>query len=250
MTWWAMVSPVARAIMPTVLRAILFDFNGVLVDDEPLHLELFQQVLAEEGVELSAERYWRRYLHLDDRGCFAAVLADAGREAEPSGLARLVARKASYHRERIRRQGYPFFPGAVPLVEGVAAAGLMLGVVSGALREEVEGALIQEGLRRHFKALITAEDVDEPKPHPDGYRKALQALNSLPPLPERLVHPHEALAIEDSPAGLEAAAAAGLVTLGVAHTYPPAELEPAVAVARSLAELSADDLVARFAAAV
>lgn len=235
---------------PDVLRALLFDFNGVLVDDEALHLDLFQQVLAEEGVSLSAEVYYRRYLHLDDRGCFAAALADGGQEAEPSRLARLIARKASYYRERIRRQGYPFFPGVVPLVEALAAAGLMLGVVSGALREEVEGALAQEGLRQRFKVLVSAEDVTEAKPDPEGYLKALDALNSQPPLPERLIHPHEVLGVEDSPAGLQAAAGAGLVTLGVAHTYPAADLGPATAVAARLADLSIEDLLTRFSAAV
>jgi hypothetical protein len=66
---------------PGVLRAILFDFNGVLVDDEPIHLEVFQRVLAEEGISLSAEDYFARYLGLDDRTCFAAVLGAAGEPA-------------------------------------------------------------------------------------------------------------------------------------------------------------------------
>lgn len=237
-------------MMPFVLRAVLFDFNGVLVDDEPLHLELFQRILGEEGVKLSQEDYFRRYLHLDDKGCFAAALADAGRPVEPARLARLIARKASYYRERVRRQGYPFFAGAVALVEALAAAGLMLGVVSGALREEVEEALGQEGLRERFKVLITAEDVTEGKPDPEGYRKALELLNAQPPLPERLVHPHEVLAVEDSPAGLRAAADTGLVTLGVAHTYPAPELAEADVVVTRLAELAADELITRFAAAI
>src|SRR5262245_12624971 len=126
---------------PKVLRAILFDFNGVLVDDEPIHLEIFQRVLAEEGIALSAEEYYSRYLGLDDRACFAAVLAAAGETATVPRLMRLIARKASYYQERIRRDGYPFFPGAVELVAALTAGGRMLGVVSGALREEVEGAL-------------------------------------------------------------------------------------------------------------
>ena len=86
----------------------------------------------------------------------------------------------------------------------------MLGIVSGALRDEVEGALRQSGLRNLFKVLITAEDVAEGKPDPEGYLRALEALNSTPPLPERLIHPHEVLAVEDSPAGLSAAADIGL----------------------------------------
>jgi beta-phosphoglucomutase len=230
-----------------VLRALLFDFNGILVDDEPLHLEMFQRVLAEEGVTLSREDYYARYLGLDDRGCFAAVLAAAGEPAPLPRLMRLTARKASYYQERIREQGYPFFPGALDFVRGASGAGRMLGVVSGALREEVLGALRQERVLDLFKTLVTAEDVAEGKPDPEGYRRALLALNTLPPLPERLVHPHEVLAIEDSPAGLDAAAGAGLLTLGLAHTYPAASLAQADAVAEGIGNLDLARLERRFA---
>jgi beta-phosphoglucomutase len=221
-----------------VLRAVLFDFNGVLVDDEPLHLEMFQRVLREEGIELTAEDYYARYLGFDDRGCFAAVLAAAGETPTVPRLMRLIARKAAYYQERIRSRGYPFFAGAAELVRELAGSGRMLGVVSGALREEVEGALRQAGLPELFKVLVTAEDVAEGKPDPEGYRRALEGLNALPPLPERLLHPHEVLVIEDSPAGLRAAAEAGLLTLGVAQTYPADELEEADAVADRLAGLT------------
>ncbi|MES1242070.1 MAG: HAD family phosphatase [Acidobacteriota bacterium] len=217
-----------------MIRAILFDFNGVLVDDEPIHLEMFQRVLGEEGIALTAEEYYRDYLGLDDRGCFAAVLQKAGQEPTVPRLMRLIARKASYYQERMRHSGYPFFPGAAELVAELAAAGRMLGIVSGALSEEVESALRQAGLRERFKVLVTAEDVTEGKPDPEGYRRALEGLNSLPPLPERLLHPHEVLAIEDSPAGLAAAGDLGLSTLAVAHTYPPHRLRMADAVAESL----------------
>src|SRR5262249_30989770 len=95
-----------------VVRALLFDFNGVLVDDEPIHLEMFQRVLAEEGLALSVEDYYERYLGLDDRGCFAAVLERAGELATVPRLMRLIARKASYYQERVHERGYPFFAGA------------------------------------------------------------------------------------------------------------------------------------------
>jgi beta-phosphoglucomutase len=221
-----------------VIRAILFDFNGVLVDDEPIHLEMFQRVLDEEGIALTAEDYYRDYLGLDDRGAFAAMLQKAGETPTVPRLMRLIARKASYYQERMRHSSYPFFPGAVELVVELATAGRMLGIVSGALSEEVESALRQAGLRDRFKVLVTAEDVTEGKPDPEGYRRALEGLNSLPPLPERLLHPHEVLAIEDSPAGLSAAADLGLSTLAVAHTYPPHRLTMADAVAESLEEMT------------
>lgn len=226
-----------------MLRAILFDFNGILVDDEPLHCELFQRVLAEEGIALSREDYWAHYLGYDDEGCFAAVYRTAGRDLDPTNLVRLIARKATYYRERIRQDGYPFFAGGFELVREAAQAGVTLGVVSGALREEIEGALEQAAARSLFKLIVAAEDVQRSKPDPEGYRRGVMLLNSEPPLPDRLFHPHEVLAIEDSPAGLNSAREAGLATVGVAQTYRPEELEMADAVVESMAQLNLDRLL-------
>ena len=218
-----------------MLRAILFDFNGVIVDDEPLHLEMFQRVLAEEGISLSEEEYYEKYLGFDDRDCFVGALEAAGESADLGRVMRLITRKSAYYTEVIHRQGFPFFAGAVELVREAAEAGLMLGIVSGALRDEVEGALEQAGLRPFFKLIVTAQDVKKSKPDPEGYRQALEGLSSLPPLPGRLVHPHEVLVIEDSPAGLEAARSLSLTTLAVGQTYPMTELSLADVFVESLA---------------
>ncbi|HSL84014.1 MAG TPA: HAD family phosphatase, partial [Thermoanaerobaculia bacterium] len=158
-------------------------------------------------------------------------------------LMRLIARKSSYYQEAIRREGYPFFPGAAALVRALAGAGLQLGIVSGALREEVEGALAQEGLRGAFKVLVTADDVAASKPDPEGYRRGIEGLNTVPPLPERLLHPHEVLAVEDTPAGLRAARAVGLATFALAHTYPAAELAEADRVAESIGGLTVEEIL-------
>ncbi len=222
-----------------MLRALLFDFNGVLIDDEPLHFRLFRRVLGEEGVDLDETTYYRDYLGCDDRDALRAALAVAGCAPDPMRIARLTARKASYYQAEIRRHGYPYFPGALELVRQAAAAGWTLGVVSGALRDEVEGALERGAVAGLFKTLVTAEDVERGKPDPEGYRRGLEALNAEPPLPARLIHPHEVLAIEDSPAGLAAAIGAGLRTLGVAQSYPREALGGAEEVADSIADLSA-----------
>jgi beta-phosphoglucomutase len=230
-----------------VIRALLFDFNGILVDDEPLHFALFRRVLGEERVELTREDYYSRYLGFDDRDCFAAALAAAGDRCPPERLARLVARKAAYYREEIRRDGYPLFPGGAELAREASAAGLTLALVSGALREEIQGGLEQAGIAALFKQVVSADDVQRSKPDPEGYALALAALNAEPPLPERAIHPHECVAIEDSPAGLEAAATCGIRTLGVGQTYEEASLAHADAFIAKLDGFRLADLVRLFA---
>lgn len=207
-----------------MLRAILFDFNGVLVDDEPVHLQLVGRVLQEEGLEFDTVDYRAEYVGLSDQECFAAYLERSHEASSPLRVQRLVARKARYYQEVMHRRGYPFFPGAIELVEEAYEAGVALGLVSGARREEVDEALAQAALSSRFKVVVTTEDVDRGKPHPEGYRLGLEQLNTLPPLPQRLIHPHEVLAIEDTPRGLRAALSAGLVTLGLAQTFSRAEM--------------------------
>ena len=225
-----------------MLRAILFDFNGVLVDDEPLHLELFQKVLGEEGIELTAEDYYAHYLGFDDRGCLTAALEAAGDRVTTERLSRLIERKARYYQEHVERQGFPVYPGGPELIAEAADAGLMLGIVSGALKAEIEGALKQLGLRSCFKTVVAADDVAESKPHPEGYRRGFDDLNRLAPRPARPFTAGEVLAIEDSPAGLEAAAACGLATLGVAQTYPATKLAVADRVVEAIAGLTLERL--------
>ena len=230
-----------------MLRAILFDFNGVLVDDEPIHFQLVRRVLEEEKLSLATEDYRTEYVGLTDRACFAAAMRRGGVEPDPSAVLRLVARKASYYQNIMRRQGFPFFPGALELVGAASKAGLMLGIVSGALRQEVEEALAQAVLGSRFKLRVTAEDVTRGKPDPEGYRLALKRLNSVPPLPQRLIHPHEVLAIEDSPRGLRAAYSAGLVTLGLAQTFSKGEMATADFVVEGLGGLGFADLQRQYA---
>jgi HAD superfamily hydrolase (TIGR01509 family) len=231
-------------ILP-MLRAILFDFNGVLLDDEGIHCELFRRILAEEGIRLDRERYYRDFVGLDDEAAFGAALREAHGRVDDLLVRRLCARKAAYYQEHFRQNPYSFFPGAAKLVREAAGAGLDLGIVSGALRSEIEPALRQEDLSSCFKVIVAAEDTQSSKPEPDGYVLAMSLLNSRTPLPARLLHPHEVLAIEDTAAGLHAAAAAGLLTLAVTHTQPAGALDVADLVVERLADLTLADLSER-----
>ncbi|MEE2777716.1 MAG: HAD family phosphatase [Acidobacteriota bacterium] len=227
-----------------MLRAILFDFNGVLVDDEPLHQELIRRVLDEECLDVDDELI-AGMIGLDDRTCLGRALEAAGEAPDEIRIIRLVARKGSYYQERIHEDGFEFFPGAVELVRDAHARDITLGLVSSALWGEIESALRQAELFEVFKSIVSAEDVAQPKPSPAPYLRALQDLNALPPLPERLFHPHEVLAVEDTPVGITAAAGAGLATLGVAHTHDAGELSSADAVVQTLMAVKMEDLQAR-----
>lgn len=225
-----------------MLRAIIFDFNGVIVDDEPIHLKLFQQVLAEQGLPLREEDYYRVYIGMDDRECFATVLAEHGRPADSETIAALVRRKAALYQVAIRDH-LTLFPGVAALVRA-AATPYPLAIASGALRAEILIILEQAGLRDAFRAIVSAEDVTRGKPDPEGYEKALAALNAAgvhPPLEAA-----ECLVVEDTVAGIEAAHAAEMSCLAVTNSYPPEALGAAELVVGSLAEVTLARLEALF----
>ncbi len=111
--------------------------------------------------------------------------------------------------------------GAGEIVRAAAAVGLPLGVVTRAERAEVRAALDRAGLGSQFKTLVTGEDVGRELPDPEAFELALMALNAEPPLPERIIHPHEVLAIGSRPDALAAARQAGMQTVAVGRAGDP-----------------------------
>src|SRR5262245_23569874 len=158
------------------IGAVIFDFNGVLVDDEAVHFALFREVLAQEGVTITEQDYHERYLGYDDRGCFAAALRDAGQGAAKARLDELIARKARRY-VVVAEQGLRFFPAAAETL-GAVASRWPVAICSGALRSEIEYALRRMGCLERVSAIISAEDTDKCKPDPEGYRLALAALRA------------------------------------------------------------------------
>lgn len=222
------------------LQAVIFDFNGVIVDDEPLHFELFQQVLAEAGLPLTKEDYQAKYLGYDDCACFAMALRAGGRAAqanEAAFIAQLVARKAARYQRAISKH-CSFFPGAIELTRRLAAQ-WPLAIASGALRSEIETVLARGGIRDCFQAIIAAEDTTRCKPDPEGYCQALAALNARRAL---AIQPGACLVLEDSIAGVAAAKAAGMRCLAITNTYTAEALHQADWVAASLVDCAPEKL--------
>jgi len=204
-----------------VFPATLFDYNGVLVDDEAVHLDAFRDVLGPLGVTLDAEAYVQKYLGYDDVGAFRAVLADAGRAPTDAEIRALVEAKRPYYLSRARG-ALKGFPGASELVRRRALVGPVM-IVSGALRDEIALGLSVLGVSSHVLRIVSAEDTTASKPDPQGYLLGVAALAEHIGAPAA----RRALVIEDSLAGVEAAKAAGLTCLAVGHSYPLDDLRRA-----------------------
>lgn len=215
-----------------MLRAVIFDFNGIIVDDEPIHFELFQKVFAEEGIDLTKDAYYARYLGFDDRGAFNFGYHEHQRELSEAKLAELIERKALYYQQAIRNH-VAIFPGVTKLVADLAAK-LPLAVASGALRREIETILTTAGLIHHFKAIVSAEDVEHGKPEPDVFLKALAALNGQN---GNAIRAGECVVIEDSKEGIKGARRAGMKCLAVTNSHPAELLGEANTIVTSLEEV-------------
>jgi beta-phosphoglucomutase len=218
-------SPARERSRHDMIRAVIFDFNGVLVDDEHVHFELFREILAQEGIALSEEKYHAEYLGYDDRGCFEAALAEAGQDAGPQRIEALIARKAERY-ATVAENGLRFFPG-VPDSLAALADRWPLAICSGALRPEIEFALNRLRVRERVAAIVSAEDTTRCKPDPQGYLLALDALRAQPGGRLADLKASECLVIEDSLAGVASAKAAGMWAIAVAHTYDPDALAEA-----------------------
>jgi beta-phosphoglucomutase len=221
------------------LRAIVFDFDGVLANSEPLHFAAFRDVLASAGIPLTEQDYYSRYLGFDDVGGFTTVGADRGLTWSARDVAGFVADKA-LRLEVLERDIPVLFPEAAATILRTAAA-FPIAIASGALGPEIRRVLARAGLLEHFSAIVSAEDTPASKPAPDPYMRAVALLAERIDGPE--LQPSECVAIEDSRWGLESARAAGLRTVGLTSSYDANELESvAELIIGSLADLNLDDL--------
>lgn len=204
-----------------MIRAVIFDFNGVLLDDEHVHFSLFREVLAPEGVALTQDLYHDKYLGYDDRGCLEAALLDAGKDASPNRVDALIARKAERYFE-VAEEGLNFFPSAAECLAALSKR-WPLAICSGALRPEIVFALKLLHATDQVAAIVSAEDTSRGKPDPEGYLLALAALRKV--LPD--LQADQCLVIEDSLAGIISAKGAGMHAVGVSNTYGVADLADA-----------------------
>lgn len=201
------------------LKAVLFDFNGVILDDERIHQKIIIEMMDREELNFPLEDIQHHCLGRTDRACFQDLFASQDQSLNQFQLRRLLSMKAKAYRQYLESlDTLPLFDGFVELVEELLAAGLKLAIVSGALRAEIKTVLKKTMLEQAFTITVASEDVKKSKPDPAGYQLAIKRLNRK--FSTLDLAPCDCLAIEDSFAGVQAAKLAQIPVVGVAHTFP------------------------------
>ena len=226
-----------------MIQAIIFDFNGVIADDETPHLMCFQQALAEENLFLSTEEYYGAYLGMDERTCTRMLLTERDGACDEVQLARIAARKAELFRVHTLHHKPHLFPGVVEFVN-TAKARYRLAIASGGRRAQIDAALAGTPIERDFEVIVAAEDCPVGKPDPAIYRLTCERLNARQ-LPCETITPPECLVIEDSLAGIQSAKAAGMNVLAVATTYHLDKLSEADATFQTLQGVTLEAAIGR-----
>jgi len=223
-----------------VIRAFIFDFNGVIADDETPHLHCFQQALAEQGLSLTKEDYYGLYLGMDERTCAAALLAIRGDPCDRDLLERMMDRKALLFREYTAGHKPVLFPAVAEFVKR-AGMHFRLAIATGGRREQIDYALHGTTIERDFAVVVSADDVATGKPDPAIYHATLKRLNGMDPRPP-LLTAAQCVVVEDSRAGIRAAKAAGMRVVALATTYPPEQLTEADLVLNNLEGLRPESI--------
>ncbi|HTY20786.1 MAG TPA: HAD family phosphatase [Geobacteraceae bacterium] len=213
-----------------MLTAVIFDFDGIIVDTEPLHYRAFQEVLAPLGLGYSWDVYLERYLGFDDRDALREAFRCGGRALREEDLHRLITEKGEAF-TRIIASGVSPYPGVIELIRSLKGC-VPLAICSGALPSDIAPILKQFGISGHFDVMVTAADVRASKPDPASYALAVARLQEN--YPDRGIVPSNCLAIEDTPAGIASARGAGLKVVAVTNSYPEAELSGALKIIATL----------------
>ncbi len=221
-----------------MLAAVIFDFDGIIVDTEPIHYRAFQEILVPLGMGYSWDEYLRSYIGYDDRDAFRHLFLTKGKGLTDAGLQALIEEKGAAF-QRIIASGIGPYPGVVELVRALSGD-LPLGLCSGALPADIEPILGHLGIAGLFDAIVTAADVRASKPDPESYSLAVTRLAAA--CPGSGIKPEYCLAIEDTPAGITSARGAGLKVMAVTNSYPAEELAGADRIVSSLADVELETI--------
>ncbi len=201
-----------------VLKAVLFNFNGVIIKDESIHRESIDEILLAENLSPQGKKS-KVSVASSDKSCLKELLKLRGRAVTDEYLDKLIAKKATAYRQKLEQlEILPIYPDVVQFIEQMFNNSCKLAVVTGAIGSEVELGLKQGRIGLYFDTIVSGDDISQNKPDPQGYLLAIDSLNKL--YPDLNLLPSECLAIEDTFAGLQASKSAGIQAVAIAHTYP------------------------------
>jgi HAD superfamily hydrolase (TIGR01509 family) len=221
-----------------MLRAVVFDFDGVITDSEILHLHTFNEVLAQYDTEITTRDYYTEYLGSTDFDCFKVLSDKHGLGLDKQGIENLVRQKNEIYEELAKTEG-KIIEGVRGFLEMLKDNNVRMAICSGSLLTEIELLLDEAGLRHFFEAIVSAEEVKKFKPDPEGFLLALRKLNEKGRGP---ISAGDCIAIEDSHWGLEAASRAGMHTIAITNSYDAKRLALAEKTVDILTELTMSDL--------
>jgi beta-phosphoglucomutase len=221
-----------------MLRAVIFDFDGVITDSEILHLRAFNEVLAQYNIEITEEVYYKEYLGFTDRDCFESVADKNDLVLDSGQIANLIKQKNVIFDELARNEA-TIFEGVPEFLQMLTENKIRRAICSGALLVDIQPILEKSQLGHFFEEIVSAEQIEKGKPDPEGFLLALKRLNDSS---RNSIAANECVVIEDSHWGLEAAIAAGMHTVAITNTYDADQLRIAEKIVERFSELTIDDL--------
>ena len=221
-----------------MLRAVIFDFDGVITDSEILHFRAFNRVLARFGVEITMRDYYKTYLGLTDVDCFNLLISEGQLKTTKDKIEDLLKQKNEVFQELAKTEGR-IIEGVHDFLKMLSQNNIPMAICSGALRPEIELILEEARLRHFFEVIVSAEQVKKGKPSPDGFLLTLRTFNKGRQAPITGI---QCVVIEDSHWGLQAAKAAGMHTIAVTNSYDAEQLALAEKIVARLSDLTMNDL--------
>lgn len=204
-----------------MLKAVIFDFDGVIADSELLHYKAINQIVARFGVEIPKEKYWEHYLGYTDIDCFRAISEHYQLELGDAVIWNLVDEKFNVF-EELACNGTTIIDGVIEFVKMLVDNNIPIAICSGAVAADISLMLQGSELKKVFNIIVSADDIERGKPDPEGFTKALLMLNQSY---QDQIAANQCLVIEDSHWGLQAARAAGMKSVAVTNTYPKDKLQ-------------------------
>ena len=221
-----------------MLRAVIFDFDGVITDSEILHLRAFNQILARHNIEITEEVYYKEYLGFTDRDCFESVASQNQLGLDSEQIENLIKQKNRIF-EKLAQTEATIFEGVPEFLQMLKDNKIRRAICSGALLVDIAPILEKSRLGHFFEVIVSAEQIEKGKPDPEGFLLALEKLNEGN---QNSISANECVVIEDSHWGLEAAQAAGMHTIAITNSYDANQLTVADKVIEHLDQLKLKDM--------